>query len=156
MRYDFFCLTVAALALARSTEAAQQGVTDATTAIMTTAAIHVRSQVATGPLAIDVDPATGNAATRAASVAGALNAAVAKPTHACSGTTPDTCHLVGFKVALRIMPPVVRGDTAQVLVHVWEETTNKRQPIHRSELLVNVVRRGNAWIATGSKMNSES
>lgn len=136
---------------------AQQSYVDETTAIMAAAAVRVRSELPAGSALVDVDLSLAAAPTRAATITKTLkNAQPGKLNRVCSGDMLNTCHLRGADLVLQVMAPVVRGNTAQVLVRVWQETKSKRQPVHSSALLVKLIRNGNSWVAVDSRMNSES
>jgi hypothetical protein len=125
---------------------------DETTAIMTAAATYVRPQLSPGALVVEVDDSTQTGTARATSVARSLDGRAGKIINRCSGPLPSDCHLADAAAAIRIMMPIVRGDTATVDVRIWEETTSTRQPVHHALLVVRLVRNGEAWLPISGRM----
>jgi hypothetical protein len=105
-----------------------------------------------GIVLIDVDSTMPSKTSLASAIAKRMrNARPGKADHICS-FKPHSCHLKGAGLALQIAAPTMRGDTAEVAVRTWRETSNKRQPVYSSESIVAVVRRGNEWVAAGGRI----
>jgi hypothetical protein len=63
----------------------------------------------------------------------------------CTGPNPSDCHLSAASAVIASSDPRISGDTATVVISIWEASPSARAPIAERDLTVTLVRRGAAW-----------
>lgn len=137
--------------------AQQSGSTE--TAIVLSAADHLRRDQASGPAKIEgTTPAAERILMAAQARAQSRGYQVARrgATFTCVPRRPDTCRLNGAAVLLSLREPEISGDTATVAAEVRWATRSARQPVAWKRVTVTVVRSNGQWTARSSRLDEIS
>jgi hypothetical protein len=153
----FAALGLCGLAVTTPFSAGAQATLDPATRILIAAAQKARSTITPpGRFTIEVSglPAESNQAITVAKLVRA-ELGTLKDVLRCD-TSPSSCRLTRTDAFVRLTMPNVTGDTVSVPATLWQQTDNSREPIHRQELDIQVVRHGLSWVVSDMRVKSQS